>query len=111
MLEGTAKALLDLLQRIDQTPDLTYETLVEAQKAAVAREQEKLDELLKLEGLCDATVLRSPTGRKLRKDRNRPRKNRLTVRQEERINRSLDELVVGDPETAVPDDSAEKSHV
>lgn len=102
MLEGTAKALLDLLQRIDQTPDLTYEKLVDAQKSAVAREQEKLDDLLKLEGLCDATMLRSPSGRKLRKDRNRPRKKSLTVKQEEQINKSLDELHIGDAVEEIP---------
>lgn len=69
MLDGTAKALLELLKRIDQEPELTYERLVASQRSAVQDEQDKLDELLKLEGLCDATTLKTPTGRKRRRDR------------------------------------------
>jgi len=93
MLEGTAKALLNLLQRIDQEPDLTYESLVTTQRQAVKDEQDKLDELLKLEGLCDATTLKTPSGRKRRRDRG---KKRLTAKQEQQIETALDAVNVGD---------------
>ena len=73
MLEGTAKVLFDLLKRLDQDPTVTYEKLVADQRDAVAKAQAGLDELLSLEGLCDATTLRTPSGRKRRKDRGSPR--------------------------------------
>ena len=73
MLEGTAKALLDLLKRLDQDPDVTYDKLVDAQREAVATAQEALDGLLALEGLCEATTLKTPTGRKRRRDRGQKR--------------------------------------
>jgi len=73
MLEGTAKVLFDLLKRLDQDPTVTYEKLVADQRDAVAKVQAGLDELLSLEGLCDATTLRTPSGRKRRKDRGTPR--------------------------------------
>ena len=79
MLDGTAKSLLELLKRIDQEPELTYEVLVAAQRKAVQTEQDKLDELLKLEGLCDATTLKTPTGRKRRRDRGKKRERGQNV--------------------------------
>ena len=55
MLEGTAKALLDLLKRLDQDPDVTYDKMVDSQREAVA------------------TTLKTPTGRKRRRDRGQKR--------------------------------------
>ena len=82
MLEGTAKALLDLLKRLDQDPDVTYDKMVDSQREAVATAQEALDGLLALEGLCDATTLKTPTGRKRRRDRGQKRaKNGTTTEQ------------------------------
>lgn len=101
MLEGTAKALLNLLQRIDQEPDLTYESLVTTQRQAVKDEQDKLDELLKLEGLCDATTLKTPSGRKRRRDRG---KKRLTAKQGQQIDdEELERRQIEDADQ--PDDS------
>jgi len=101
MLEGTAKALLNLLQRIDQEPDLTYESLVTTQRQAVKDEQDKLDELLKLEGLCDDTTLKTPSGRKRRRDRG---KKRLTAKQGQQIDdEELERRQIEDADQ--PDDS------
>jgi len=101
MLEGTAKALLNLLQRIDQEPDLTYESLVTTQRQAIKDEQDKLDELLKLEGLCDATTLKTPSGRKRRRDRG---KKRLTAKQGQQIDdEELERRQIEDADQ--PDDS------
>ncbi len=72
MLDGTGKQLLDLLRQLDAY-EVTYDQLVENARASVAEAQSKLDELLALEGLCDATTLRTPTGRKRRSDRGKKR--------------------------------------
>ena len=68
MLDGTGKQLLDLLKRLDDT-NVTYESLVADARQEVATAQKTLDDLLTLEGLCDATTLKTPTGRKRRRDR------------------------------------------
>ena len=75
MLDGTGKQLLDLLKRLD-SEDVTYDQLVDDAREAVDIAQSALDELLSLEGLCDATTLKTPSGRKRRKDRNQPRKRK-----------------------------------
>jgi len=74
MLEGTAKDLLQLLKQLDQNPEITsYEVLVDSQRKTVTSAQAALAELLKLEGLCDATTLKTPSGRKRRRDRGQAR--------------------------------------
>jgi len=92
MLDGTGKQLLELLKRLDDN-STTYESLVANANSAVATAQAALDELLTLEGLCNATTLKTPTGRKRRRDRGQKRAKK---RQEQQIERQLDELVVGD---------------
>lgn len=72
MLDGTVKQLLDLLKRLD-TENVTYDQLVDEAKAAVAASEEVLQGLLAVEGLCDATTLRTPTGRRRRRDRGKKR--------------------------------------
>lgn len=72
MLDGTGKQLLELLQRLD-TENVTYDQLVDDAKAAVAAAEEVLQGLLAVEGLCDATTLKTPTGRKRRRDRGKKR--------------------------------------
>lgn len=72
MLDGTGKQLLELLKRLD-TENVTYDKLVDEAKAAVAAAEEVLQGLLAVEGLCDATSLRTPTGRKRRSDRGKKR--------------------------------------
>ena len=92
MLDGTGKQLLELLKRLDDN-NVTYDELVDIAKANVATAESSLQELLTLEGLCNATTLKTPTGRKRRRDRGQ---KRATKRQEQQIERQLDELVVGD---------------
>lgn len=72
MLEGTGKQLLELLQRLD-TEDVTYDQLVEEARDAVSETEAALQSLLAVEGLCDATTLKTPTGRKRRRDRGQKR--------------------------------------
>jgi len=72
MLDGTGKQLLDLLQRLD-AENVTYDQLVDDAKAAVAAAEAALQGLLAVEGLCDATTLKTPTGRKRRSDRGKKR--------------------------------------
>jgi hypothetical protein len=72
MLDGTGKQLLDLLKRLD-AENVTYDQLVDDAKAAVAGSEEVLQGLLSVEGLCDATTLKTPTGRKRRRDRGKKR--------------------------------------
>jgi len=72
MLDGTGKQLLDLLQRLD-AENVTYDQLVDDAKAAVAAAEAALQGLLAVEGLCDATTLKTPTGRKRRRDRGKKR--------------------------------------
>lgn len=72
MLDGTGKQLLDLLQRLD-AENVTYDQLVDGAKAAIATAEELLQSLLAVEGLCDATTLTTPTGRKRRRDRGKKR--------------------------------------
>lgn len=75
MLDGTGKQLLELLKRLDDTTT-TYESLVADARQEVADAQAALDSLLALEGLCDATTLKTPTGRKRRRDRGKKRAGR-----------------------------------
>lgn len=72
MLDGTGKQLLDLLQRLD-AENVTYDQLVDGAKEAVAGAEAELQTLLALEGICDATTLKTPTGRKRRRDRGKKR--------------------------------------
>lgn len=72
MLDGTGKQLLDLLQRID-ADRATYDQLVDDARNAVTEAQAALESLLALEGLCDATTLKTPSGRKRRRDRGKKR--------------------------------------
>lgn len=72
MLDGTGKQLLELLQRLD-AENVTYDQLVDDAKAAVAAAEEVLQGLLAVDGLCDATTLKTPTGRKRRRDRGKKR--------------------------------------
>ena len=72
MLDGTGKQLLDLLS--DSTPSrLDLRQARRDAKAAVATAEASLQGLLALEGLCDATTLKTPTGRKRRRDRGKKR--------------------------------------
>jgi hypothetical protein len=72
MLDGTGKQLLGLLKRLDDTAT-TYESLVADARQEVVDAQASLESLLTLEGLCDATTLKTPTGRKRRRDRGKKR--------------------------------------
>lgn len=72
MLDGTGKQLLNLLNRLD-TENVTYDQLVDDAKAVVATAEASLHGLLAVEGLCDATTLKTPTGRKRRRDRGKKR--------------------------------------
>ena len=73
MLDGTGKQLLELLNRLNDTPGLTYSQLVTEANAEVDKAKAALDSLLALEGICDATTLKTPTGRKRRRDRGKKR--------------------------------------
>ena len=72
MLDGTGKQLLDLLKQLDDSPT-TYESLVNDARQAVSDAKDALDSLLALEGLCNATTLKTPSGRKRRSDRGKKR--------------------------------------
>ena len=75
MLDGTGKQLLELLQRLD-AENVTYDALVYHARETVANAEAALQGLLALEGLCDATTLKTPTGRKRRCDRGTKRVRR-----------------------------------
>lgn len=102
MLEGAALSLLELLKRLDSDLDLTYDTLVAEQRTAVESAQKQLDDLLALEGLCDATTLRTPTGRKRRRDRGTKR-----VRRKNGGFVAVDDIQEGDLVALTPEDHSE----